>query len=49
MSTFGVLFMLFLRFIPPISISEVRELRRELEHEDHHHAAAGRAAGAEGA
>jgi molybdopterin-containing oxidoreductase family membrane subunit len=33
--TFGFLFMLFLRFVPAIPISEVKELRRELEHEDH--------------
>jgi Ni/Fe-hydrogenase subunit HybB-like protein len=36
MCTFGFLFMLFLRFVPAIAISEVKELRRELEHEDHH-------------
>jgi molybdopterin-containing oxidoreductase family membrane subunit len=40
MCTFGALFMLFLRFLPAIPISEVKELRRELEHEDHHRAAA---------
>jgi molybdopterin-containing oxidoreductase family membrane subunit len=34
--TFGFLFMLFLRFIPAIPMSEVKELRRELEHEDRH-------------
>jgi Ni/Fe-hydrogenase subunit HybB-like protein len=45
MATFGVLFMLFLRFIPAIPISEVKELRKELEHADDH-AAAGHAAGA---
>jgi molybdopterin-containing oxidoreductase family membrane subunit len=28
--------MLFLRFIPAIPMSEVKELRRELEHEDRH-------------
>jgi molybdopterin-containing oxidoreductase family membrane subunit len=39
MATFGVLFMLFLRFFPAIPISEVKELRTQLEHEDHHHAA----------
>ena len=38
MATFGFLFMLFLKFVPAIPISEVKELRRELEHEDHHHA-----------
>jgi len=37
---FGFLFMLFLRFIPAIPMSEVKELRRELEHEDHHAARA---------
>jgi molybdopterin-containing oxidoreductase family membrane subunit len=47
MSTFGVLFMLFLRFMPAIPISEVKELRTELQHDDRHRAA--RAAGAEGA
>ncbi len=40
MATFGFLFMLFLKFVPAIPISEVKELRRELEHEDHHHAGA---------
>jgi hypothetical protein len=39
--------MLFLRFIPAIPMSEVKELRRELEHEDHH--AIRSAARAEGA
>ena len=34
--TFGFLFMLFLRFLPAIPMSEVKELRRELEHEDRH-------------
>ncbi len=45
--TFGFLFMLFLRFIPSIPMSEVKELRRELEHDDHHaaQAAARRAEG----
>jgi Ni/Fe-hydrogenase subunit HybB-like protein len=38
--TFGFLFMLFLRFIPAIPMSEVKELRRELEHDDHHAARA---------
>jgi len=33
--TFGVLFLLFLRFLPPIPISEVKELRRELAERDH--------------
>jgi molybdopterin-containing oxidoreductase family membrane subunit len=32
---FGTLFLLFLRFVPPIAASEVKELRRELEHEAH--------------
>jgi Ni/Fe-hydrogenase subunit HybB-like protein len=45
MCTFGVLFLLFLRFVPAIAISEVKELRRELEHADHH-AAEARAEGA---
>jgi len=40
MATFGFLFMLFLKFVPAIPISEVKELRRELDHEDHHHARA---------
>jgi molybdopterin-containing oxidoreductase family membrane subunit len=41
--TFGVLFVLFLRFFPVIPISEVKELRRELDHGDAHggHAPAG--------
>jgi Ni/Fe-hydrogenase subunit HybB-like protein len=30
---FGTLFLLFLRFVPSVSASEVKELRRELEHE----------------
>ena len=34
---FGFLFLLFLRFIPSVSASEVKELRRELEHEAHAH------------
>jgi molybdopterin-containing oxidoreductase family membrane subunit len=33
---FGVLFLLFLRFVPAISASEVKELRRELEHDAAH-------------
>jgi molybdopterin-containing oxidoreductase family membrane subunit len=32
---FGTLFLLFLRFVPSVSASEVKELRRELEHEAH--------------
>jgi molybdopterin-containing oxidoreductase family membrane subunit len=28
--------MLFLRYVPAIPMSEVKELRRELEHDDHH-------------
>ncbi|HTP30343.1 MAG TPA: NrfD/PsrC family molybdoenzyme membrane anchor subunit [Anaeromyxobacteraceae bacterium] len=32
---FGFLFLLFLRFVPSVSASEVKELRRELEHEGH--------------
>jgi molybdopterin-containing oxidoreductase family membrane subunit len=35
-SMFGFLFLLFLRFLPAIPISEVKELRRELEHEAAH-------------
>jgi molybdopterin-containing oxidoreductase family membrane subunit len=40
---FGLLFLLFLRFVPSVSASEVKELRRELDHEAH---AQGHAAGA---
>jgi molybdopterin-containing oxidoreductase family membrane subunit len=36
MATFGLLFMLFLKFLPAIPISEVKELRRELEHDEAH-------------
>jgi Ni/Fe-hydrogenase subunit HybB-like protein len=36
---FGFLFLLFLRFVPAVSASEVKELRRELEHEAHPRAA----------
>jgi molybdopterin-containing oxidoreductase family membrane subunit len=36
---FGTLFLLFLRFVPAVSASEVKELRRELEHEAQAHAA----------
>ncbi len=32
---FGFLFLLFLRFVPSVSASEVKELRRVLEHEAH--------------
>ena len=32
---FGFLFLLFLRFVPSVAASEVKELRRELEHEAH--------------
>ncbi len=32
---FGFLFLLFLRFVPSVSLSEVKELRRELEHAEH--------------
>jgi Ni/Fe-hydrogenase subunit HybB-like protein len=32
---FGLLFLLFLRFVPSVSASEVKELRRELEHDAH--------------
>jgi molybdopterin-containing oxidoreductase family membrane subunit len=35
MGFFGALFLLFLRFVPSVSASEVKELRRELEHEAH--------------
>jgi molybdopterin-containing oxidoreductase family membrane subunit len=35
MGFFGFLFLLFLRFVPSVSASEVKELRRELEHEAH--------------
>ncbi len=45
-SLFGVLFLLFLRFLPSISISEVKELRRELVHGEGGHGAATRAEGA---
>jgi Ni/Fe-hydrogenase subunit HybB-like protein len=34
--TFGFLFLLFLKFLPAIPIFEVKELRRELDHEDAH-------------
>ena len=39
---FGMLFLLFLRFVPSVAASEVKELRRELEHAAHgnEHAAA---------
>ncbi len=37
---FGMLFLLFLRFVPSVSASEVKELRRELEHEAHGQAGA---------
>jgi molybdopterin-containing oxidoreductase family membrane subunit len=36
---FGTLFLLFLRFVPSVSASEVKELRRELDHEAHARAA----------
>jgi len=36
---FGTLFLLFLRFVPSVAASEVKELRRELEHEAHARAA----------
>jgi molybdopterin-containing oxidoreductase family membrane subunit len=36
---FSTLFLLFLRFVPSVSASEVKELRRELEHEAAPHAA----------
>jgi len=32
---FGFLFLLFLRFVPSVSASEVKELRRELDHAEH--------------
>jgi len=38
--TFGFLFLLFLRFVPAIPMSEVKELRNELLHDDHARAAA---------
>jgi molybdopterin-containing oxidoreductase family membrane subunit len=47
MCTFGFLFLLFLRFVPAIPISEVKELRNELVHDDHARGVA-KAAGAEG-
>ncbi|MFZ5468903.1 MAG: NrfD/PsrC family molybdoenzyme membrane anchor subunit [Myxococcota bacterium] len=31
---FGTLFLLFLRFVPPVAVSEVKELRRELIHRE---------------
>jgi Ni/Fe-hydrogenase subunit HybB-like protein len=42
---FLLLFLLFLRFVPSVAVSEVKELRRELEHAEHaaaHGAAHGR-------
>jgi molybdopterin-containing oxidoreductase family membrane subunit len=33
---FGTLFLLFLKFVPAVAISEVKELRHELEHEQRH-------------
>src|SRR5918911_554609 len=42
---FVFLFLLFLRFVPSVAVSEVKELRRELEHKAHaaaHGAAHGR-------
>jgi molybdopterin-containing oxidoreductase family membrane subunit len=44
--TFGLLFALFLRFLPVVPISEVKELRRELD--QHDALAAGQAAHREG-
>jgi molybdopterin-containing oxidoreductase family membrane subunit len=35
MGLFGTLFLLFLRFIPAVALSEVKELQGELEHEGH--------------
>jgi molybdopterin-containing oxidoreductase family membrane subunit len=32
-SFFGTLFLLFLKFLPAVAVSEVKELRHELEHE----------------
>jgi len=32
---FGTLFLLFLKFIPAVAVSEVKELRHEIEHEHH--------------
>jgi molybdopterin-containing oxidoreductase family membrane subunit len=45
---FGLLFLLFLRFVPPIAVSEVKELRRQLEHEDQAEAHGRGAAAVEG-
>jgi molybdopterin-containing oxidoreductase family membrane subunit len=32
---FGMLFLLFLKFIPAVAVSEVKELRHEIDHEHH--------------
>ena len=41
---FSTLFLLFLKFVPAVAVTEVKELRHEMEHEDHaagHNNAAG--------
>jgi Ni/Fe-hydrogenase subunit HybB-like protein len=44
---FSTLFLLFLKFVPAVAITEVKELRHEMEHEAHH-ATVGGGAGAHG-
>jgi molybdopterin-containing oxidoreductase family membrane subunit len=38
---FSTLFLLFLKFIPAVAVTEVKELRHELAHDAEHHAAGG--------
>jgi len=33
---FGTLFLLFLKFVPAVAVSEVKELRHEIQHEHEH-------------
>ncbi len=42
---FSTLFLLFLKFVPAVAITEVKELRHEMEHDAHHDANAAEAHG----
>ncbi|HYQ81271.1 MAG TPA: hydrogenase, partial [Anaeromyxobacteraceae bacterium] len=42
LSFFSLLFLLFLRFVPAVAVTEVKELRHEMEHEAAHAAGAHR-------
>jgi len=42
---FSTLFLLFLKFVPAVAATEVKELRHEMEHDAHEHQAGAAVAG----